>query len=216
LQLNQQLEAAQMQNELQAFATIFSLINPAICVAMFLRIEKGRPGRTQLYDATKIVFVIMMVLFFTAFFGSQILKLFGVSLDAFSVAGGAVLAWIGFSMLSGPGSTSSSTAEADQSGDAPPAIAPIILFAASPGTITGVITISVTHSRLDIPLTALVAIVSVLAITWVLMVLSARMGKSKSGGGMMQDMVTRYMGLIVIAMGIQFALTGFKSFMGDG
>jgi small neutral amino acid transporter SnatA (MarC family) len=29
-------------------------------------------------------------------------------------------------------------------------------------------------------------------------------------------MVTRYMGLIVIAMGIQFALTGLKSFMGGG
>jgi multiple antibiotic resistance protein len=27
------------------------------------------------------------------------------------------------------------------------------------------------------------------------------------------DMVSRYMGLIVIAMGIQYALTGYKAFM---
>ncbi|MBV1926378.1 MAG: hypothetical protein KUG62_04420 [Rhodobacteraceae bacterium] len=28
------------------------------------------------------------------------------------------------------------------------------------------------------------------------------------------DMISRYMGLIVVAMGIQFALTGYKAFMG--
>ena len=37
-----------------------------------------------------------------------------------------------------------------------------------------------------------------------------------AGGGLVRDMVTRYTGLIVIAMGIQCALTGVKSFMGFG
>ena len=48
---------------------------------------------------------------------------------------------------------------------------------------------------------------------WVVMVLVARGGPRASGAGsLMHDMVTRFMGLIVIAMGVQFALTGFRNF----
>jgi multiple antibiotic resistance protein len=36
---------------------------------------------------------------------------------------------------------------------------PLILFAASPGTITGIITLSVAHTRFGLPITALVAVV---------------------------------------------------------
>lgn len=207
-----------MKNELQAFATIFSLVNPAMCATMFMQIEKGRHSQAQIADATKAVLAITTILGLAAFFGSQILHVFGVSLDAFSVAGGAVLAWIGFSMLGGRGSASTPTPEGGSSpaSESAPSLAPLILFAASPGTITGVITISVTHSSLRIPVTAIVAIVTVLALTWVILVLATRFGGTQNGGGIMRDIVTRYMGLIVIAMGIQFALTGLKSFMGGG
>jgi len=121
-------------------------------------------------------------------------------------------------MLSGLASAPTPEPEAGSgsANDIPPSLSPIILFAASPGTITGVITISVSHTGLSIPVTAIVAIVAVLALSWVILVLTARFGGSGNGGGIMQDMVTRYMGLIVIAMGIQFALTGLKSFMGGG
>lgn len=205
-----------MKNELQAIATVFSLVNPAMCATMFMGIEKSRPRRAQIIDATKAVLAIVTILMFAAFFGSQVLNIFGVSLDAFSVAGGGILAWIGFSMLSGRGSMSTPKSEAkpDSTGEAAPSVAPLILFAASPGTITGIITISVVHTSLGIPATAIIAIVAVLLVTWVILVLSTRVGGSENGNGIMRDMVTRYMGLIVIAMGIQFALTGLKSFMG--
>ena len=205
-----------MKNELQAIATLFSLVNPAMCATMFMRIEKGRSRNTQIKDATKAVLVIMIVLILAAFFGSQVLHIFGVSLDAFSVAGGAVLAWIGFSMLSGRGATSTPEAGSSPAEGSTVSIAPLILFAASPGTITGVITISVSHSKLNLPVTAIISIIVVLALTWVILVLTTRLGKAGNDGGIMREMVTRYMGLIVIAMGIQFILTGLKSFMGAG
>jgi len=205
-----------MKNELQAFATIFSLVNPAMCATIFMQIEKGRDPNAQMIDATKAVLMIMTVLILAALFGVQILHVFGVSLEAFSVAGGAVLAWIGFAMLSGRGSASTSTPVAGSSPgkDVAPSLAPLILFAASPGTITGVITISASHTGLGIPVPALLAIIAVLAVTWLILVLATRFGSSSSGDGILRDIVTRYMGLIVIAMGLQFALTGLKSFMG--
>jgi small neutral amino acid transporter SnatA (MarC family) len=45
---------------------------------------------------------------------------------------------------------------------------------------------------------------------WILIVLVARFGGS---GGFVHSAVTRSMGLIVIAMGVQFALSGMRSFM---
>ena len=87
----------------------------------------------------------------------------------------------------------------------------MILFAASPGTIPGVITLAVAHTKLALPVTALVAVA--VAVTWVAMLAMARGGTGASGtGNLLHDMVTRFMGLIVIAMGVQFALTGLRNF----
>ena len=49
-------------------------------------------------------------------------------------------------------------------------------------------------------------------VMWLLIVLVARLG-AKDSGGFVHDVVTRFMGLIVIAMGVQFALSGIRSFM---
>ena len=89
---------------------------------------------------------------------------------------------------------------------------PLILFAASPGTITGVITLAAAHTRLNFPITALVAVVIASAVTWLVMLLVARVGRKDSEGGFAQDTITRFMGLIVLSMGVQFALTGLRQF----
>jgi multiple antibiotic resistance protein len=88
---------------------------------------------------------------------------------------------------------------------------PVILFAASPGTITGVITIAVAHAKMQLPLTALVAVAVATAVMWIAMVLMAR-GGTRASGGFLRDTATQFMGLIIIAMGVQFALTGIRNF----
>ena len=90
-------------------------------------------------------------------------------------------------------------------------MAPLILFAASPGTITGVITISVAHAGSAIPVTALVAIGAAMVVTWLILVVSARTAGGKKPGPM-HDLTPRFMGLIVLAMGVQFLLAGVKAF----
>ncbi len=127
-------------------------------------------------------------------------------LDVFSLAGGGVLVWMGFSMLRGstPGKGGESS------------LTPLILFAASPGTITGVITLAVSHSRSDLPITALVAVAAATLVTWVvLMLLAARDGKA-TGGGFVRATVQSFMGLIVMAMGVQFGVEGLSNIIKRG
>ncbi len=119
-----------MTLHIQAFVTVLSLINPAVCGMIFETIELNRTRAQRLADAAKAAAAIFVILELATLFGARVLKLFRISLDVFSIAGGGVLVWMGFTMLRGmppeAGGGSSLT--------------PLILFAASPGTITGVIT----------------------------------------------------------------------------
>jgi multiple antibiotic resistance protein len=197
-----------MRQQLQAIVTVLSLVNPLVCGAMFARIEAERSSLERRTDAIKVALAVVIILSAAALVGTQLLHLFGVSLDAFMVAGGGVLAWMGYAMLSGHGSASPPVGPSGSNAS----LTPLILFAASPGTITGVITLSAAHTRLDFPVTALVAVVVASVVTWLAMVVIARLTHQAVGGGFARDAATRFMGLIVISMGVQFALTGLRQF----
>jgi multiple antibiotic resistance protein len=198
-----------MEQHLQAIATVLSLVNPVICGAMFARIEAGQPRAARLADATKASLAVFVILVVAALVGAKVLQIFGISLDAFSVAGGAVLSWIGFTMMRANSAPAQDSMKEDA--NAQRSITPVILFAASPGTITGVISLAVAHANVELPVTTLVAIAVAACVMWIVMVLMAR-GGTRAPGGFLRDTATRFMGLIVIAMGVQFALTGIRSF----
>ena len=201
-----------MKDHLQAIITVLTLINPAMCAAIFSRIEVGRPRGQQLVDAGKAALAVLVILVLAALFGQQLLGLFGVSLDAFMVAGGSVLAWIGFGML--PRDPTNSQGPGDGAASENRSLTPLIIFAASPGTITGVITLAVAQTREALPITALIAVFVGTLVMWLAIALVVRFGgRSQGTSGFVRDTVTRFMGLIVIAMGVQFALTGIRAFM---
>ena len=195
-----------MKDHVQAIVTILSLVNPAVCALIFARGEVGRPLQARMADASKAALAIAVILMLAALLGTRLLHMFGVSLNAFMVAGGGVLAWMGFNMLSGKPMTSG-TATAGS-------LAPLILFAASPGTITGVITLSAAHAGISFPWSTLIAIAIAVGTTWIFLMVSARFSGQNSEGGLLRDTLTRFMGLIVLAMGVQFALTGFHASTG--
>jgi multiple antibiotic resistance protein len=199
-----------MRNIIQATITILSLINPVICAAIFAGIAASLGGKDRILIASKAAAAIFAILIIAALFGAQLLKAFGISLDAFQVAGGIVLAWMGFSMLRGSISHTQAHKLAAASEES---LAPLILFAASPGTITGVITIAINHSKSEIPVSALAGITIAVALTWLLMVVVVRQRKSTGGSNLTRDITTRFMGLIVLSMGVQFALVGYRNFM---
>src|SRR5262249_4952137 len=71
--------------------------DPLICGAMFAQIEGNQASTNRVVDATKAAVAVLVILVVAALIGARVLKIFGVSLDAFSIAGGGLLSWIGFS-----------------------------------------------------------------------------------------------------------------------
>jgi multiple antibiotic resistance protein len=178
---------------------------------MFAQIDAGQSRAIQLADATRVALAVLVILVVAALMGARVLEVFGISLPAFSIAGGGVLSWIGFNMMRG---RSPQPPQRFRDGAKErPSLTSLILFAASPGTITGVITLAVAHAKLLLPVTVLVAVAVGALGMWVVMVLLSR-GGSRSRGGLLHDTGTQFMGLIVLAMGVQFALTGFQDFLG--
>ena len=102
-----------VQEHLQAIVTVLALVNPVMCGAIFAQLEGERPRNVLLVDAAKAALAVLVILLLAALLGTRILHVFGVSLDAFSVAGGGVLSWIGFTMLRGS-STDNKSAPARQ------------------------------------------------------------------------------------------------------
>jgi len=191
----------------QGIITILSLVNPFICGALFAQAASGKPMAAQVAAASRATLSIAAILSFAAIGGAYLLKTFGISLDAFQAAGGLVLAWMGFLMLRGNSSPTTDSGKSHSGAS----LTPLILFAASPGTITGVITLSIAHTGTELPVTVLVSVAVALAVTWLVMLIVSRSTGGKKQG-LMHDVTSRFMGLIVLAMGMQFSLTGLKAF----
>lgn len=88
----------------------------------------------------------------------------------------------------------------------------LIMFAASPGTISMVITLAIVHNKEGLPVSAMAGTAIAVAITIVIIVamLLLKFKTSSSGQGIM----SKFTGLIIVAMGLQFMLDGIKHFFG--
>ena len=200
-----------MEKQIQAIVTIVALVNPAMCMAIFADCVKNIPKKEKIKEALKAIAVIGVVLLISSIAGTSILNIFGISLYAFSCAGGGILVWIGVNMLK---STQDNFGGDFSSGTKTKvSLSPLVLFAASPGTITGVITVAASHGKQLLPFTAIIGVLVTLVILTVVLFISVRISSSQRKVGLVKKMITSYMGVIVIAMGVQFMFTGIRGFI---
>ena len=147
----------------------------------------------------------------SAFIGLHVLGVFGISLDVFQIVGGIIIAYMGFDMLGGGQKIAQAPPSSATGADVQNSLAPLVMFAAGPGTITAVVTLAAVHTPDGLPLSALAASVVGAGVTLGVLLLVNQLGSHVSHNA--QAIVTRFMGLIVTAMGMQFVLTGYKAFM---
>jgi multiple antibiotic resistance protein len=159
--------------------------------------------------ALKVALSILVILLASALVGLKVLSVFGISLDVFRVVGGVIITYMGFGMLRGS-HTVVQAPPADDDVSLTSSMTPLIMFAAGPGTITAVVTLAAVHTPGDLPVTALVAAVIGAAVTLAALALAIRLGTRL--GRNTQAVVTRFMGLIVTSMGMQFVLIGLRAF----
>ena len=198
---------ADLHHIVQAIVTVLAVINPVVCGSIFLTLTTKQTLAQRQRAAVKAALSILIILVASALVGLKVLGIFGISLDVFRVVGGMIIA--GFDMLSGR-HTVAQAPPSESDVDVGGSLAPLIMFAAGPGTITAVVTLAAVHTSDSLPLAAIAAAVIGAGVTFAVLRLAIQLGSHL--GKSTQVIVTRFMGLIVASMGIQFVLVGLKAF----
>jgi multiple antibiotic resistance protein len=193
-----------MEHYIQATIAMLAVINPVVCGAMLLDIQKGKDLKTNAKAALKAMLIVLLILLVSAFGGKFILNIFGISEEAFKIVGGIIIGVIGFQMLFGLSTNNLGEGNGD--------LTKLILFAASPGTITMVMTLAAIDNLEGIPVSAIVGVVVSVIISVGIILFMLFMAAKKNTSG--QGFITKFMGLIIVAMGLQFMLDGIKDFFG--
>jgi MarC family membrane protein len=193
---------------LQAIVTVLAVINPVVCGSLFLTLTPTLTAPQRRREAAKVAVNIFVILTGSALVGLKVLSIFGISLDVFKVVGGMIIAYMGFDMLRGSHTVAQ---EPPENGDATiqGSLAPLVMFAAGPGTITAVVTLAAVHTPDGLPMTAIIAAVVGTGATFAALILAVRLGPRLGRGT--QATITRFMGLIVASMGMQFVLVSLKA-----
>jgi multiple antibiotic resistance protein len=203
---------ADLKYYVQAIITVVLLTDPFMRPMLFKSMTAHEPQNRRRYVRT-IVIVVGVVLGVSALAGRELLELVGINLHAFSVAGGLVLALMGFEMLyEGEPSRAQGGAEAHErptSFEGSVIVPYAIPFVAGPGAITAVITIASGASSGEGVIAALVAVGVALALMPLgYLVLAERINLSDRG----MALLTKFGGLFVATIGIQLILSGLQKY----
>jgi multiple antibiotic resistance protein len=194
----------------QAIVTVLAVINPVVCGSIFLTLTPKLAPAQRRRAAIRVALAILIILVVSALIGLKVLSIFNISLDVFRIVGEMIIAYMGFNMLGGR-HTVGQAPPTDDEAAATSSLAPLIMFAAGPGTITAVVTLAAVHTPDGLPITAIGAAVIGAGVTFAALLLA--IGAGSRIGRSSQAVVTRFMGLIVASMGMQFVLTGLKEFL---
>ena len=199
---------------LLAISSILIIVNPlgATLIYVSLTTNLDKPIRdTIARDSCRFA---IFILLFVAVLGAWILQLFGISLEAFRIAGGILLFGIGMEMVYAKTSRTKLTAtEKYESTDMEDiAMMPIAIpMIAGPGAITTTIVLMNEAIPLS-PLAVGVVFVSIIlsiVITYYMMKNSDYI--MSKVGQLEYRAINRLMGMLLIAIAVQFVLTGIRS-----
>jgi len=203
---------------LLAFPSLFSIINPIGGSLIFSVYTRAFASPDRLRIARLVALYAFMVMFCALWGGAFVLSFFGVSIDALRIAGGAVVALSGWSLLNSnePHPDRKSTAESETArdpGDDPKQVAffPLTLpFTTGPGTIAVAITLGAERPReaglaLAFFVGATLAAIGNAALVWIAYRFADRLTSLMSATA--RQVVTRLSAFLLVCIGVQIFVT---------
>jgi multiple antibiotic resistance protein len=193
-----------------ALATAFTIIDPVGMIPLTLTVTASSLPSARRAIVDRSILIAAGVMLFMGLLGRAILEYLGITLPAFTIAGGILLLLIAIDMLFARQSGTKATDEEEREAQAldNPAVFPLAVpMIAGPGTIaTVLLLVSLSHG--DGVRLAIVggAYAAALAVTWLCMRGSALLLRLVGTTGI--HVVTRLLGIILAALAVQFILNG--------
>lgn len=193
-----------------AFMAFFAIMNPISNLPAYMALvadDSQKISRKIAFRSLLIAFVIITVFIFS---GDFIFKVFGITIVSFRIAGGILVAVIGYHMINGNHSPSYKGMEQQAVNSDPMSIAisPLAMpLFAGPGTITTAL--SLANGGLHNQLITVVAFALLCVITYLLL----RSAKQIAGflGENLMKIITKMMGLLLFSIGIQMIIVSVQT-----
>ena len=193
-----------------AFMAFFAIMNPISNLPAYMALvadDSQKISRKIAFRSLLIAFVIVTVFIFS---GDFIFKVFGITIVSFRIAGGILVAVIGYHMINGNHSPSYKGMEQQAVNSDPMSIAisPLAMpLFAGPGTITTAL--SLANGGLRNQLITVVAFALLCVITYLLL----RSAKQIAGflGENLMKIITKMMGLLLFSIGIQMIIVSVQT-----
>jgi len=206
------LEKATIGHGLTVFMGFFAVMNPIANTPVFLGLTEGDDDATRRMVAFKALLAAFVIIAVFSLLGSVIFKLFGITLPAFRITGGVLVALIGFQMLHNSPSAVHHPSAADQADSREAALSvaltPLALpILAGPGTIATAMNFASTGGTMNM-LVTLGAFALLCAITYGFFIFGEGLTRYLGRSGL--NVITRIMGLILAVIGVQMLIEGVQ------
>jgi multiple antibiotic resistance protein len=192
-------------------ATVGALLpiaNPFSTAPIFAAMTRGEKQDSRNRQARLASIYMAGILLISLVAGALILEFFGISLQALRVAGGLIIARIGFSMLNPEPERPLPRRDQDESADKDAiAFTPIAMpLLSGPGSIAVTISMATSANNAFQYIPIGIGIVIVAAVSWLVLRYSSPIVDAMGRTGV--NALTRVMGLILVCIGVQFVVTG--------
>lgn len=198
------------------FINLFALVNPIGISTIFISMTSTKSVNERNEINMVASFSVFIILCSAIFLGNSILNAFGISVDSFRIAGGFLVITIAMAMLGGDFGSNKQTNK-DESNKVNVnhisksiGVVPIALpLMAGPGAISSTILWS-THYSNWINLLGFSITIAIFALfCWLIFRIAPLMVDFLGQTGI--QIITKIMGLLLMALGVEFIVTGIKS-----
>lgn len=197
-----------------ALVTLFVIVEPIALVPIFLAVTPGFTASQRRQVAWRACLIAFLILAACAFFGDWLLRMLGISLPAFRIAGGLLVFWIAFEMVFGlrasrKGETAREAVDKEHIVNvaAFPMAIPLL---AGPGAITATLLLAGQAAGSTVMMAALIGVLAVvILVSWACLNMADSVNAML--GTLGNAVVSRLLGIILAALAVQFVLDGVRA-----
>ncbi len=200
---------------LKMFAALFAIMSPIANLPVFLSLTADRDPASQRNVAFTVIIGLVVGGAIIALSGPAILKVFGISLDAFRLAGGFLILLIALNLLSGEQSSTHGGTEKEQAHHAEqdnPAIYPLTVpILLGPGTISTLIIFRGQAETIPQDIAYVAALGGAIALLGATFIAAPLLNKVL--GQTATSVMSRIMGMILAAISMEMMVGSLKALL---